>query len=58
MNSRMPDSLGRDKLGENTRNNRGLCYSKECRGKAITTITYFEKQVKVCKRHEYLNGVK
>lgn len=54
----MPDSLGRDKLGENTRNNRGLCYSKECRGKAVTTITYFEKQVKVCKGHEYLNGVK
>lgn len=54
----MPDSIGRDKLGENTRNSRGLCYMKDCRNKPVAMITYFQKQVKVCKPHRSKDGIK
>lgn len=54
----MPDSLGRDKKSENTRNARGLCFIKECKRKPVSTITYYGNQVKVCKPHEGKNGVR
>ncbi|WDS51831.1 hypothetical protein SEA_PEPPERWOOD_34 [Streptomyces phage Pepperwood] len=54
----MPDSLGRDKKGENTRNEKGKCYVKQCPNKPAVDITYFNKTVKVCKGHGYLDGVK
>lgn len=54
----MPDSLGRDKKGENTRNEKGKCFVKQCPNKLAVDITYFGRKVKVCKGHKYLDGVK
>lgn len=54
----MPDSLGRDKKGENTRNDKGKCYMKDCKGKPVVEITFFNKKVMVCKAHEHCDGIK
>ncbi|UMO76227.1 hypothetical protein SEA_TOMAS_37 [Streptomyces phage Tomas] len=49
----MPDSLGRDKKGENTRSDRGKCYMKGCQTtKNLISTTYYGKAVLLCKRHE------
>ncbi|QBP30832.1 hypothetical protein KNU49_gp034 [Streptomyces phage EGole] len=54
----MPDSLGRDKKGENTRNSKGKCYMKNCPNKPAVTVTYFGKSVIVCRSHSHVDGVK
>jgi hypothetical protein len=54
----MPDSLGRDQKGENTRSQRGKCHMKDCRKKPVTEVTFFNKKVMVCKGHEHVDGVK
>lgn len=55
---KMPDSLGRDKKSENTRNEKGRCFVKQCPNKPAVDITHFGRKVKVCKGHKYLDGVK
>lgn len=54
----MPDSLGRDKKSENTRNEKGRCFVKQCPNKPAVDITHFGRKVKVCKGHKYLDGGK
>lgn len=54
----MPDSLGRDQKGENTRNERGKCFMKDCRNKPQVEITFFGRKRKVCKPHQHLDGCK
>lgn len=46
----------RDAKGENTRNERGLCYMKGCKGKPVKEITYFGVKRTVCKAHEHCDG--
>jgi hypothetical protein len=49
----MPDSLGRDKKGENTRSERGKCYMKECKAtKNLIATTFYGKSVLLCSKHE------
>ncbi|QDH93902.1 hypothetical protein SEA_EVY_34 [Streptomyces phage Evy] len=54
----MPDSLGRDTKGENTRNQRGKCFMKNCPNKPAVEITYFGRKRMVCRSHSVLDGVR
>lgn len=54
----MPDSLGRDRKSENTRNARGLCFVKECKNKALYEVTAFGIKRIVCKKHRDIDGIK
>lgn len=54
----MPDSLGRDKRSENTRNARGLCFMKECKNKPKFEITMFGIKRMVCAKHKDNDGVR
>ncbi|QJD50783.1 hypothetical protein KNV00_gp033 [Streptomyces phage Bmoc] len=54
----MPDSLGRDLKHENTRNEKGKCFIKQCPNKPVVDIVFYGKTVKVCKDHGNRDGVK
>jgi hypothetical protein len=54
----VPDKLGRDQKNENTRNERGLCFMKQCTGKLFGEVTYFGRKRMMCKAHQSMDGVK
>lgn len=50
--------MGRDSKSQNTRNEKGKCYMKNCPNKPAVEVTFFGKKVMVCKGHEHVDGVK